>query len=302
MKKVSVGKGLLSATFDVPYLDDSFNRGTRFDRCGVFTSLKFDGKEMCGEWFEKRNPLAHDCVCGPSEEFITAGYEETPVNGSFVKIGVGRLLKKDDSPYDRFKLYEIADPGVMEIEKEDDRVCFRHTLDGAYSYSKTIAFEEDGSMLISHRLENTGDSPVRTHVYNHNFFTLGRFTVDSGRAMDLNFAPCGHWREIRENVSATPDGFRFSAPMVKERGTAFMGDVHAASQESPEGLKPLDGFKACVSDSGTGLAVRIMPQCPVEFSVFWSNHRICCIEPYTPLDIKPGGAYEWSIRYWFFYL
>lgn len=302
MGRISLKSGKSAASFDLPWKDDSFNRGTRFDRCGVFTGLSVDGREFCGEWFEKRNPLGHDCVCGPSEEFITTGYDETPVGASFVKIGVGRLLKEDDSPYDRFKLYKIEDPGTISIGACGNSVSFHHTLDGAYDYIKRIELDEDGTMVISHRLENCGPEAVRTHVYNHNFFTLERFAVDSGRTMDLNFAPCGHWREIHENVAATQEGFRFSAPMDKEHGTAFMGDVHAASQEVTGALKPLDGFKARVSDSVTGLSVEIEPLCPVEFSVFWSNHRICCIEPYTPLDIEPGGVYEWSIRYRFLYL
>ena len=48
---------------------DGFYRGTRFDRSGVFASLRFDGMELCGEWFQQYDPYMHDAVRGPVDEF-----------------------------------------------------------------------------------------------------------------------------------------------------------------------------------------------------------------------------------------
>lgn len=290
---IAISKGELSATLDTPYRIDSFNQGTRFDRTGVFTSLNKGGRCWCGEWFEKKNPLGHDCVCGPSEEFIMPGYEDIPLGGTFVKIGVGRLVKTLSEPYDRFKLFEMADPGVMDIDASADEARFRHTLDGAYIYDKSIRLVSDSELVISHRLENTGSDPIKTHVYNHNFFTLGRMEIDEDRQLDLNFKPCGHWRDVYDSVALTESGIRFSRRLEKAEGSVFMGDVQSSSQNGC----PLEGFKATMRDLRTGMGVEIMPDSPVEFSVFWSNHRIACIEPYTPLDIKPGGVYSWSVSY-----
>ena len=101
---------------------DGFYRGTRFDRSGVFASLRFDGMELCGEWFQQYDPYMHDAVRGPVDEFSMI-----PVGKLWLKPGVG-LLKPDGEAYDRFKLYEVVDEGIWET----DGLRFRHIVKGCY--------------------------------------------------------------------------------------------------------------------------------------------------------------------------
>lgn len=164
---------------------DGFYLGTRFDRGGVFDSIKFDGLELAGRWFERYDPRMHDAVCGPAEEFtVLSG----PEPGLLLKIGVG-LLEEDGQPYDRFRLYEIADPGRWSVEASDSTVAFRHCLDGIYDYRKEIVLTGESSFEIRHTLEAL--IPIETEVYNHNFFTMGSELVGESRRIDLPFAPVG---------------------------------------------------------------------------------------------------------------
>ncbi|MBP5571461.1 MAG: hypothetical protein J6X39_02190 [Bacteroidales bacterium] len=162
---------------------DGFYLGTRFDRGGVFDSILLDGIELAGRWFERYDPYMHDAVCGPAEEFTVLPFE-----GLLLKIGVG-LLKDDGQPYDRFKLYEISDPGVWEAEASSDSICFKHHLEGVYDYQKEIVLTGPNSFEIRHRLDSL--VPIETEVYNHNFFTMGSELVGDSRRVDLPFAPVG---------------------------------------------------------------------------------------------------------------
>jgi len=58
---------------------------------------------------------------GPVEEFGadggTQGYSEAKPGGTFIKIGVGVLRKPNDSKYDHYYRYEIADPGKWTVKK-----------------------------------------------------------------------------------------------------------------------------------------------------------------------------------------
>ena len=125
-----------------------YYRGTRFDRTGIILSLEAGGHRYVQPWQRHYDPWSHDAVSGPAEEFlpvfpdaglVRSGAEVSPQSPAFVKIGVG-LLRDDGTPYDRFKLYEIANPGHWSVESTPDSVTFIHELPGYYVYEKTYFF------------------------------------------------------------------------------------------------------------------------------------------------------------------
>ncbi len=266
-----------------------YYRGTRFDHSGVFRAIYKDGRNYADEWFPVYDPLKHDAVCGPSEEFGEIGFDEAAPGGRFLKPGIGWLRRPDGEAYDRFRLYELLDEGVRTTEVREDSVVFGQRLD-RYNYLKTIRLSGNDSFEIVHSLENLGDSPLRFTHYNHNFFTLSNDSVGPSREIDFPFRPDGHWRSEYDNVRLTENGIRFTGAVPPEGPSVFMGDLHAARGM----VEPID-FK--VRDLGSGLGVRV--SCPLPFThiVFWSNDRVACIEPYILLDIAPGQSAEWTLTY-----
>src|SRR5687768_9293365 len=83
----------ITARLYLPHAEQGYYRGTRFDWSGVISSLKVNGHEYFGQWFDKYDPQLHDAIMGPVEEFLTAdstlGYEEAAPGGTFIRIGVG---------------------------------------------------------------------------------------------------------------------------------------------------------------------------------------------------------------------
>ena len=260
---------------------DGFYLGTRFDRGGVFDSLRLRGVEFCDRWFERYDPRMHDAVCGPAEEFSQLGFEQAAPGETFLKIGVGLLRRPDTAPYDRFRLYEITDPGVWEVSREGEGVRFRHRLEGWYDYSKTVEPCAPAAFLIRHEL--AAERPLDTTVYNHNFFTLGRLETGPGRLLDFPGAPGGSWRSVYDSVAFAGSGIRFSRILAPGE-SVYSGDVRWG-----------DSYAFTLREGG--LAVHAEGDVPPLHAVFWANHRIACIEPYNGVSARPGSPFRWSIKY-----
>lgn len=333
----------------------TYYQGTRFDRAGVFRSVEKEGRIYADEWFRAYDPLMHDAVCGPSEEFGVAEFENedggfsdsfdlaeadcaewAEARGRFLKPGVGWLRRPDagslpdlgshpePEPYDRFRLYEVADEGVRSLEVLPDAVIFGQKLD-VYNYLKTIRLTGPDSFEITHRFENLGTHALRFTHYNHNFFTLESASVGPAREIDFPFKPCGHWRSEYDNVRLTDGGIRFSGVVPSEGPSVFMGDLKAAgrmvepreSMVEPRGSVEDGHFSAgrdkprrregqagmaepidfTVRDRESGIGVHV--SCPLPFThmVFWSNDRVACVEPYLLLTVGARDSLEWTLNY-----
>lgn len=271
---------MLSLSFHHPL--DGYYQGTRFDRGGIVSSLRFNGQELCAEWFEQYNPCMHDAVCGPAEEFSPL----FPASGHILKIGVG-LLQDSDTPYDRFRLYPVLDSGTWEMKPLAAGAVFTHTLNGFYQYRKTVQVTGENTLEISHFLD--AERPLEGEVYNHNFFTMGKLAVGPSRQVDFPFAPAGTWRSVYDSVRFAENGVRFSRSLAKGE-TVFSGDVHEAGKEGmPYDLSLREG----------PLSIHIQGDVPVTHAVLWANHRIACLEPYNVFSALPGKPFSWTLRYTF---
>src|SRR5258708_19252653 len=139
--EAGISTGAIDAKLYLPDARLGYYRGTRFDWSGVIYSLRYKGHEYFGQWFDKYDPLTHDAIAGPVEEFLTndagLGYAEAKPGESFIRIGVGAVKKPDDTAYQRFKTYEIVDPGKRTMPKGKDWIEFSHQLptDSRYGYT-----------------------------------------------------------------------------------------------------------------------------------------------------------------------
>jgi hypothetical protein len=266
----------------------TYYQGRRFDWSGVFRSVKYRGVPFCEEWFESSDPLLHDHVCGPSEEFAGAvGYGEAPVGGTFLKVGVGLLKKADDAPYNERKVYEIVDGGRRRLRSSGSKAVFTHTLKSRYRYRKTVAVRREGTIMLLHRMKNTGRDTLRLRQYCHNFFTFGLDRVGPERSVEFNAPVSGDWRE--DNVYGRMDGSRIWMAGTMQKGQkSYIGNLRV---DAP-GEEGYDFVLRAGEKS-----VRVRSDRPMAESVFWSNHRVFCPEPYINLSIAPGEVVRWHIIY-----
>lgn len=292
---IEIGQGKLKISIHEPDIAEGYYRGTRFDWAGVFEGIRYEGCNYAEPWFESYSPTMHDAVCGPAEEFGPVGVEDAAPGQPFLKIGVGILEKMDESPYDRFKLHRILDCGRRELSVKDESAVFRHMIDSpqgyGYDYVKEIVITGENTFSIRHILSNTGTLPIKTNVYNHNFFTLGLLSVGPGRCLDFPYVPEGDWRDENDHVALVGSGIRFNAPNDKVR-SVFIGNLHEKGRGFSGSPSSFD-----VYELSTGRGVRVSCALPMTYAVFWANPRIACVEPYLDVNILPGETFEFSIDY-----
>lgn len=299
----TITNGALTARLYLPDAKRGYYRGTRFDWSGVISSLRTARHEYFGQWFPKYDPLIHDAIMGPVEEFRTGdaglGYEEARAGGTFIRIGAGVVRKPDDGKYQSFKTYEIVDPGKWRIASKPDRVTFTHRLsDGqgySYRYTKTVRLAKGGRpvMLIEHTLRNTGAKPIRTSQYNHNFFVI-------------DGQPTGPAIVVKAPFELQPVR-PFDNPLAEARGREIRYRRELAAGE--RAFAEFKGFSSQASDydfrienQATGAGVRITGDLPLSRLVYWSIRTVFSPEPYVDLAIEPGAEKRWTYTYEFYEL
>lgn len=291
-----------SATARV-YLPDpqrGYYRGTRFDWSGQVFSLRTLNHEYFGRWYDTEDPLRHDSIMGPVEEFRTGGaalgYAEAPAGGEFVRIGVGVLRKPDDGPFETFRTYEIVDAGQWKIRRARAWVEFTHAIRPAngyaYEYRKRVRLvRQKPQLVIEHTLKNTGSKAIETDQYNHNFFMIDGLAAGPGVRVIFPF----DLQEVR----------KFSADFVKNEGNRI-----EIVEEIPAGASAIGefrGFSSSAADydirvehKAAGAGVRIRGSLPLHRLVFWCMQRTFCPEPYVHLSIAPGRQVSWRLTYDFY--
>lgn len=124
------------------------------------------------------------------------GYREALAGETFLKIGVGELIKgscpscdsaedyKFNSPYQFARLPEWT----MSYEEGSTTLHLEHEArlrDSGYKLQKQISLNGE-TLTVTSTLSNLGAKPFSTAWYSHNFFTCDGIAVGPGYEVDLN--------------------------------------------------------------------------------------------------------------------
>ena len=291
----------LQAIVYLPDAQRGYYRGSRFDWSGVIGCLAYKGHTYFGIWFPHYDPLLHDAITGPVEEFRSAGgdsapfYEDALPNGVFVKPGIGVLKKTGDAPFQFSAQYPIVDHGKWAVHAHRDNIVFQQKLKpragAGYSYTKTLRLDSGEPVLsIEHTLTNTGTRTIDTEVYEHNFYMLD--DAPTGPAISVHFP--------FEPAAAKDLG---NGAQIAGRKIVFNREL----QTRESAFAALTGFSQNVSDydftvenSATGAGVEQTADMPIARMFFWSIRTTVCPEAYIHLVVAPGQTVRWTIRYRFF--
>jgi len=295
--RAEIANARVRAELRLPDAKAGYYQGTRFDWSGVVASLKWNGHEYFGQWFEKYDPRIHDAITGPVEEFLTGeaslGYDEAKPGDAFVRIGVGAVRKPEEAAYRRFATYDIVDSGTWTVRQGADWIELTHKLGDtggyAYVYRKTLRLGKD-TLVLEHRLENTGRKTIATSVYDHNFFTLDGQTTGSDAVVRFPFEPRAE---------------RPLGALAETRGKeiAFLRTFEQKETVFTE----LTGFGSTARDYDfrvenrkTGAGVHVTGDRPLSKLLFWSAWKTVCPEPYIDMRVDPGRQFSWRIAYQFY--
>jgi hypothetical protein len=309
-----ISSGDLRVKLYLPDARTGFYRASRFDWSGMITSLMYRGHEYYGPWFQRVDPSVRDFIydgvdivaspstaaVGPAEEFITGenqplGYNDAKAGGSFVKIGVGALRKPDDSEYDQFRLYELADGGTWTVQRTAQSIEFTQTLTDpetgyGYVYRKTISVSKN-EMTIRHRLRNTGSKPIDTNVYNHNFLRIDGIAPGPDYTITVPFA-------IQSQRPPDPSRAEIRGNQIVYRKLLVDQD---SVWTSIEGFgRDAKDYDVRIENNRSHAGLRITGDRPLESESLWSIRAVLAVEPFVKIHAAPGEEFSWSMKYTYF--
>lgn len=311
--QVVISNGPITAKIYLPDAQKGYYRSTRFDWSGAVYSLRYEGHEFYGPWFDRLDPkiinwvhegpeiVSGPCsaLCGPVDEFeIPLGWNEAKPGGTFIKIGVG-VLRRGDGDYNRYVPYEVLDSGAWSVEMKSDAVVFTQVLSDpasgfAYEYRKTVRLEADKpEMAIDHVLKNTGRRAIASSVYNHNFVVLDKqapgpdFTFQVPFAIQTSRPPRKDLVEIRGNRVV------FLRPLAGRDEVAVL--IEGFGNEAKDA-------EVVIENKTAGAGLKITGDRPLIRSLLWSIRTVLAIEPYIAIDVPPGGEFAWTNRFAYYTL
>jgi CubicO group peptidase (beta-lactamase class C family) len=313
--QAEIDNGLLKVQFYLPDAQNGFYRGTRFDWSGVIGSLEYKGHRYYGPWFTKTDPTVNDfiyqgadiiagpcsAITGPVEEFSTddkaLGYEKAKPGGTFIKIGVGVLRKPPEGGrYNRFRLYEIVDPGTWRVQTTGPGVTFTHDVADpssgyGYRYEKTIQLVPGRpEMVMDHRLMNTGKRAFASSVYNHNFLVLDGQPSGPDFVLQLPFEI--KTRAANNALAAVRDNQIVYRKTLRDKETVFI---------PMQGFGPTaEDYRFTIENKKTGAGLKITGDRPLSNVVLWSIRSVLSLEPFLTMSIEPGQEFTWKYTYTYY--
>jgi hypothetical protein len=303
--QAQITNGKITAKLYLPDPARGYYRGTRFDWSGQIFSLRTKNHDYFGQWFKRYDPQLHDSIMGPVEEFLyndaALGYGQDSTGNTFIRIGVGVLRRPaGETKFDRFKTYEIVDPGKWSVHPGRDRIQFVHELSGAsgqvggyaYVYTKTIVLKRGSPvMLIEHALKNTGTKPIVTSQYDHNFFMM------DGK-------PTGPASSVKFPFELVPvHAFEGGLAEIRGREIVYLkelvGDQYVFGEYKGFGNRASD-YSIRLENRDAGAGVHITGSRPITKLIYWSIRTTFCPEAYVDLSVEPGRETKWTYTYDFY--
>lgn len=295
-----ISNGIVNAMVYLPDAKDGYYRGSRFDWSGVVGCLAYKGHTYFGVWFPHYDPLLHDAITGPVEEFRSGfesaqGYDQAKPGELFVKPGVGVLRRIDDKPYHFATAYPVVDGGKRTVHAGRSSVSFTQDLKAAsgfaYTYKKVLKLEKDQPVLIlEHELKNTGPETIDTYVYDHDFFMIDDEPTGPNMVVRFPFAPVG---EPGLQNGARIEGKEIVYDRELQTGETAQSTLTGYSNQASD-------YDFFVENRKTGGGVEQTGDLPLARIYFWSIRTTISPEAYVHLNIAPGKSARWTIRYRFY--
>jgi hypothetical protein len=297
-----ISNGPIAAKIYLPDPVKGYYRGTRFDWSGAIYSLTYQGHQYFGEWQKSDDPYLHDRITGPVEEYRSGdsgpGYAEAGPGGRFLRIGVGVCERPQESNYQWRNSYKVVDPGKWTIGRGGNWIEFTQEVTEpksgyGYRYTKRLTLTPGKpELFIDHVLQNTGKKAFASNVYNHNFFVI------DGQATGPDFS-------VRFPFDLKADRDLKGYAAVRGKELVYLKEIPAGDNI----ITLFSGYGATAEDhrfaienKRTKAGVRMATDRPLSKLQFWSPNTTLCPEPFIDLNVEPGQAERWSIRYEFYVL
>jgi len=290
----------LSLTIHLPDRENGIYRGARFDWSSNISNLEYQGHSWFSPWkLGDTDPTANDqTVIGIGGEFgrgdsgMTGplAYESTKPGDTFLKIGVGEVLRPDKKDYCFYTNYPVTKPAEWDIEQSEESITMTQQAslrDYGYIYQRKITLNDKlPGFTVEQKLENIGEQRICQYYYDHNFTNVDGMPPSPAWRLEFPFAP----------VAVLPLGNK----------TVIDGNILKITRTIPRGalFTPITGFEQTIANNsftlwndiiGQGLSVNIDKPL-VKFALFASGCAVCP-EPFIDINIALGESITWNTNY-----
>ncbi len=266
-------------------------QGTRFVQIGKLVALSFRGTSIVTSELQKGFSKEHGAGFYNEFDIDTAlGYVETEKGDWFHKIGVG-LLKKDDEVYDFSKKYECIKP-ALQMKLGNKSIAFsaiQKEYNGyAYEMRQTYHLGECG-FSIEYALKNTGQKPIITAEYNHNFLQINQASM--GPSYQLNFPT--EVEMTKKSTFVNPNNVvDFTSKRLRFQATPksdfFISDLHA-------GTLKIQGWELIQNN----VKIKAITDFTPSKMNIWGAGHVISPELFAEIEVVPGNEKTWNRSYEF---
>ena len=143
-------------------------------------------------------------------------------------------------------------------------------------------------MEMSHGLTNTGQQPITTTVYNHNFLVLDRAAPGPDFEISFPFAVTSDRPPDAAAATISGNTARYMKRLENHERVAFpvQGIAAAAKDHS---------FR--IDNTRLGVGMTVTGDRPAARIQLWSIRSVLAIEPFIDIAIEPGKSFEWQTVY-----
>ncbi len=291
---------LLALTIHLPDAESGLYRGPRFDWSSNISQLEYDGHSWFSPWRTGDiDPKSNDqTVIGIGGEFGRGdsdmpgplAFESAEPGDTFLKIGVGEVMRTNHREYCFYTDYPVTQPAKWVIKQSDDSITMTQKAslrNYGYSYQRKITLDDNlPGFKVEQKLENIGKEKISQYYYDHNFVNVDKMPPGPAWRLELPFVPN---TLLPMGNKAVIDGKNIRITKLLTRGALFT---------------PVTGFEKTVAnnqftlwntDIRQGLSVKIDKPL-VKFALFASGCAVCP-EPFIDINIEPGEKIIWNTSY-----
>lgn len=271
--------------------------GTRFDWTGFITQVTLEkGKHtFCvPESLKSGEGTGGIGICNEFGISRAIGFEEAPIGGWFPKLGVGLLQKQDSQEYNFFRSYPLTPFETEVVVKEDSLTYTIHPMEingYAARLTKTISIKED-QLKIAYELHNTGELPIETDEYVHNFIGIDGLNIGE----DFEFRLPG------ELIIEEPESAYTRDLLVASGNTLHWNDEpdrpFYCKLRGWDVADPQYSWELVHKPSGTGM--RESGDFPIAKMALWGERHVVSSEVFVNISLLPRQSKAWSRTYQFF--
>ena len=279
----------LEIHIDLP--DENYNF-SRFDWTGKIVKVKFQNTSITS--IERTDSSDENQIGkGFYNEFgieTPLNFKETLIGDWFHKIGIG-LLKKEDNSYDFMKKYEVK-PAEFKINMSSNKItiiCTSKIYNGyGYILKKEITLYES-SFIVKYWLQNTGNKPIVTEEYNHNFMAINNELIGNDYILKFPFALkpelFGENVNAEHKVDILENEFRFNGiPNEPFFFSNLSGNTMVNATWELINLKNHIG----ISETGSFQTKKIN---------LWGWKHVVSPELFFNINLQPNKSVSWSRTY-----